>query len=87
MNDQEKSKNCLKKSWNDFVKGVSDVSKLFHKSEPKTNFLCSDVDYTGVSSMVADRIFSTLFLSKNRFLQEEENEEFKFIEKPGFSAT
>jgi len=84
MSDEEKSKMIMKKSWNEFVKGVADNSKLFHSIEPKTILLCSDLTYCQVSSMVADRIFSSLFLNKDNFVQAEEIGEYKFIEKPGF---
>ena len=88
MSSEEKTKNSMKKSWNDFVKGVADFSKLFHSTEPKTKFLCHDLnDYMEVCSLVADRIFASLFLGKDKFLQEEENDEFKFIEKSGHLTT
>ena len=84
MSDADKIKNITKNSWNDFVKVVANFSKLFHSTEPKTMFLCPDLTYSEVCTLVAERIISSLFLGKDKFFQEEEDGEFNFIEKKGF---
>lgn len=78
MTLEDKNKSAKKKSWLEFVKAVVNHSKLFHDKKPKTEMLCNGVNYRTACDLVANEIYSTVFLSKRIFEQAEETENFEF---------
>jgi len=70
---------CAKKKiWLNFLKKILKESKLFDDEKPKTKMLCFEVDYHALCDLVANKIYSSVFLSKKVFEQEEESEDFQF---------
>jgi hypothetical protein len=78
MTTEEKSSCAKKRTWLDFVKRILSATKLFDDEKPKTKMLCIEVDYLKLCDLVANKIYSSVFLSKKVFEQAEESEDFEF---------